>query len=313
MNINNIEINQQIKSVDLYICSASFESRCLVFTECINKESVSSVAIFYNKDKVDCFANNLQALQQQWGEKATHIPVCYKDASNIADTFSNFFKNNFSSQRGKILLDCTTFTHEGLLIILKYLNEYKSMYEDLNIIYICAEEYSVNTADVNEKWLTKGIKSIKTVLGYPGTSNPSKKNHLIILFGFELDRTIKLIDHMDFDEITLCFGSENDSIKTEHYILNKKRHEELLSLYPNAKKLEISLRDPDKTKQILLDYVKNDPNNIVIAPMNNKISTIGVALATVDNPNIQIIYSIANEYNVTNYSRPSSEIILLKI
>ena len=47
--------------------------------------------------------------------------------------------------------------------------------------------------------------------------------------------------------------------------------------------------------------------------MNNKISTIGVALATVDNPNIQIIYSKANEYNVTGYSRCSSEFILLKI
>ena len=313
MNVNNIELNQQIKSVDLYICSASFENRCLAFTESINKDSINSVAIFYNKDEVNSFDNNLQVLQQQWGERGTPIPVSYKDASNIADTFSAFFKRNFSSQRGKILLDCTTFTHEGLLIILKYFNEYKSSYEELNVIYNCAEDYSINTVNANEKWLTKGIKSIKTVLGYPGTSNPSKKNHLIILFGFESDRTIKLIDQMDFDEITLCFGSETDSIKTDHYILNKIRHEELLSLYPNAKKLEISLRDPDKTKLILLDYVKDDPNNIVIAPMNNKISTIGVALATVDNPNIQIVYSKANEYNVTGYSRCSSEFILLKI
>lgn len=314
MNItNNIELNQQIKSVDLYICSASFENRCLAFTESISKDSINSVAIFYNNDELNCFDNNLQALLQQWGEKANSIPVRYKDASNIADVFSVFFKKNFSSKRGKILLDCTTFTHEGLLIILKYLNEYKSSYEELNIIYNCAEDYSTNTVNVNEKWLTKGIKSIKTVLGYPGTSNPSKKNHLIILFGFELDRTIKLIDQMDFDEITLCFGSETDSIKTDHYILNKKRHEELLSLYPNAKKLEISLRNPEKTKQILLDYIKDDSNNIVIAPMNNKISTIGVALATIDNPNIQIIYSKANEYNITGYSRCSSEFILFKI
>ena len=314
MNVNNkIELNKQIKSVDLYICSASFENRCTAFTKVISKDLINSVAIFYNKDEEICFCNNLRVLQEQWEERAISIPVSYKDASNVADVFSAFFKKNFSSQRGKVLLDCTTFTHEGLLIILKYLNEYKSSYDELNIIYNCAKDYSTNTVSVNEKWLTKGIKSIKTVLGYPGTSNPSKKNHLIILFGFELDRTIKLIDQMDFDEITLCFGAETDSIKTDHYILNKNRHEELLSLYPNAKKLEISLRDPEKTKQILLNYVKDDPNNIVIAPMNNKISTIGVALATVDNPNIQIIYSKANEYNVTGYSRCSSEFILLKI
>ena len=312
MNVNNIELNQQIKSVDLYICSASFENRCLVFTETINKDSINSVAIFYNKDEENCLSKNLQILKQQWDKSAIPIPVSYKDVSDIVDTFGAFFEKNFSSQRGKVLLDCTTFTHEGLLIILKYLNEYKSKYEDLNIIYICAKEYSVNTADVNEKWLTKGIKSIKTVLGYPGISNPSKKNHLIVLFGFEIDRTIKLIDQMDFDEITLCFGSEADSINTDHYILNKKRHEDLLLLYPNAKKLEISLRDPERTKQILLEYVKDVANNIVIAPMNNKISTIGVALATIDNPNIQIIYSKANEYNINGYSNPSSEIIILE-
>lgn len=123
MNVNNMELNLQIKSVDLYICSASFESRCLAFTEGISKDSINSVAIFYNIDEVNCFDNNLQVLQQQWGERATSIPVSYKDASNIADVFGAFFKNNFSSQRGKVLLDCTTFTHEGLLIILKYLRE----------------------------------------------------------------------------------------------------------------------------------------------------------------------------------------------
>lgn len=138
-------------------------------------------------------------------------------------------------------------------------------------------------------------------------------NHLIVLFGFELERTIKLIDYLDFDKITLCFGSQSDSINTQHYKINKKRHQELLAIYPNAEKLEISLRDPFKTKEILLEHLKCDKYNIVIAPMNNKLSTIGVALAAMERPEIQLIYSKANEYNIHGYSKPSSMIYLFDL
>lgn len=311
--INIKDIHEYLSTVDLYICSASFESRSTIFTAAINKDIVNSATILYNNAPECCFKENIQYMEAEWADKAHLVPVLYEDTSSTADAFSAYFKKQFAQKRGVILLDCTTFTHEGLLIVLRYLYEYRDMYECLKVIYICAESYSNNTNNVKDKWLTKGISSIKTVLGYPGTFNPSKKNHLIILFGFELDRTIKLIDQMDFDDITLCFGSERDSITTEHYKLNKSRHEELLSRYPNAKKLEISLRDHTQTEQVLLDYIKDDASNIVIAPMNNKISTIGVALATVVNPNIQVIYSKANEYNVSGYSTPADNAILFDI
>lgn len=311
--INIEDIHKYLSTVDLYICSASFESRSTIFTAAINKDIVNSATIFYNNAPECCFKENIQYMEAEWADKAHLVPVLYEDTSSTADTFSTYFKELFQQKKGVVLLDCTTFTHEGLLIVLRYLYEYREMYECLKVIYICAETYSNNTDNVKDKWLTKGISSIKTVLGYPGTFSPSKKNHLIILFGFELDRTIKLIDQMDFDNITLCFGSEQDSITTEHYKINKSRHEELLARYPNAKKLEISLRDHAQTEQVLLDYIKDDASNIVIAPMNNKISTIGVALATVVNPNIQVIYSKANEYNVSGYSTPADKAILFDV
>lgn len=311
--INIKDIHEYLSTIDLYICSASFESRSMTFTNIVNKDTVNNVTIFYN-DSTECsFKENIQYMDAEWADKAHLVPIHYEDTSSTADTFSAYFKKIFAQKRGIILLDCTTFTHEGLLIVLRYLYEYREMYESLRVIYICAESYSNNTDNVKDKWLTKGISSIRTVLGYPGTFSPSKKNHLIILFGFELDRTIKLIDQMDFDNITLCFGSEQDSITTEHYKLNKSRHEELLSRYPNAKKLEISLRDHTQTKKVLLEYIKEDAGNIVIAPMNNKISTIGVALATVANPNIQVVYSKANEYNISGYSTPADNAILFDI
>lgn len=305
-------LNDQIKDVDLYICSVSFEDRCSVVTDAIDKKNVQSVAMFYNKNEESCFTKQLSHIESQWGEKVNKIGICYNDASDIADKFGDFFCKKFTKTIGNILLDCTTFTHEGLLIVLKYLYENRNQYDTLYVVYVCADSYSTNTSDPNKKWLTKGIHSTKTILGYPGIFNPSKKNHLIVLFGFELERTIKLVDQMDFDKITLCFGAKSDSIYTQHYQVNKARHEEMLSMYPNADKLEISLRDPGKTKAILLDYLKEDTHNVVIAPMNNKISTIGVAMAAIENPDIQLVYSKANEYNLS-YSTPSKDLILFSI
>ena len=50
--------------------------------------------------------------------------------------------------------------------------------------------------------------------------------------------------------------------------------------------------------------------NTVIAPMNNKISTVGAALAALKNPNIQISYAQADIYNVVGYSMPNDDYYL---
>lgn len=44
--------------------------------------------------------------------------------------------------------------------------------------------------------------------------------------------------------------------------------------------------------------IYQDDYNIIIAPMSNKISTLGVAYAALKNPNIQICYASTNQYNI---------------
>lgn len=311
MNIS--KLNEQIDVIDLFICSVSFEERACKTSEVIDVNKVNNALVVYNEDEKDCFESNLMLLSEKWNKNSSSLGVSFKDPSNIADILGGFFESFFKVEKGTILLDCTTFTHEGLLIILRFLDNYKDKFSKLKIVYVCAEEYSFDESNEGLKWLTKGIRSIKTVLGYPGIFVPSKQNHLIVLFGFEVERTIKLIEEMDFDKITLCFGSASDSINTKHYNINKKRHEKLSEFYPNADKLEISLRNPQKTKEIILGHVNTDNYNVVVAPMNNKLSTIGAALAAIKNPKIQLIYTKAKEYNIHAYSKSSNEIYLFDI
>jgi hypothetical protein len=180
--------------------------------------------------------------------------------------------------------------------------------------YNGAKEYSYNESVAEKKWLSKGVKKIRSILGYPGLLDPSKKNHLIVLFGFERERTKRLIDMFEYDLVSLAFGGKGVSISEDHQVLNEKRHEELLILYPNARKFEISLIDAIDTKQQLLAYMSDfSEYNTVIAPMNNKISTVGAGLAAIENPEIQLCYVTANQYNLQGYSHPSPYCYLFEV
>ena len=46
-------------------------------------------------------------------------------------------------------------------------------------------------------------------------------------------------------------------------------------------------------------------DNIAISPLNNKISTIGVAISGLKNEEIQICYASANQYNINAFSKSS--------
>lgn len=65
-----------------------------------------------------------------------------------------------------------------------------------------------------------------------------------------------------------------------------------------------SCQDILETKQIILSIFQKykDEYNIIIAPLNNKISTLGVAFAGLEQEEIQICYASANHYNIENYS-----------
>jgi len=293
-------------SIDLFICSSSFEERCLSIPFQISKIDYNKVFICYNANHTSNI-NNTKYLLDLFNKKSVEIKFNSERPLSIAENFYLALKNSLTSPKLNIILDITTFTHEALLIIIKILSLFKDRIENLYILYVGAREYSYNQKD-EDKWLSKGIGNIRTVLGYSGLINPSNSNHLIILFGFEYERTSKLIDTFDSYKVSLGFGSKWESINQNHYKINYERHLKLMQYYPRCEKFEFSLTDPYSTKKILIDQISKFPNyNTIIASMNNKISTIGAALVGIKDKNIQLCYVTANQYNIECYSIPSED------
>lgn len=213
----------------------------------------------------------------------------------------------------RVFLDCSTFTHEGLLMMFRLLEYKREKYAELLVGYVGAKDYSTDEPDPEKKWLSSGIREIRSVIGYPGVISPARSNHLIVVFGFEVERTMALIEHVQFDKVSLGFGPEHESIDSAHHHINVVRHRHLMDVYPHATGFELSLTDMNRAKASIDRQVASFPGaNTVIAPMNNKVSTLGAALAAIENSSIQLIYVRPVQYNTKGYSVPREDHYLFR-
>lgn len=305
------DINSILPEIDLFISAISFEKRCFSFIDSVYKKTiVKEIWFTYNENEKEFYEENLRHSETYAKSKliafSTNDPIITGKA--LLKNFQDLKKIS------NLLVDVSTFTHEGLLILFKFIDLFKEKCENLFVVYVGAKAYSLNEQNDEEKWLSKGTKTIRSVLGYPGILNPSQKNHLIILFGFELERTSKLIEDFEFDKVSIGIGPEQESIDPSHYAINRTRHINLIEKYPFAETFEFSLIEPSDTcRQIEAQIKKYQDYNVVIAPLNNKISTIGVALVALKDPKIQICYVRAHEYNYKAYSEPADDCYFIPI
>lgn len=310
------QISEFVKEkIDVFLCSASFEDRCFSIPKMISKRDIQNSVVFNVTDLDYKIAENADKLTAILGPASRRFELQIGDPAFSLKSMGVALNSVISKDKPQTyLLDITTFTHEGLLMLFKLLQLRLKPNDNLFLCYNGAKEYSCKEINPDDKWLSKGVNTVRSILGYPGLLDPSKKNHLIILFGFESERTSRLIDIYDYDLVSLAFGSKGASIAEEHQKLNETRHEALLRHYVAVQKFEISLVDAEETKNQLLSYIKEYSDyNTVIAPMNTKISSIGASLAAINNPEIQLCYVTANQYNIEGYSQPSDYCYIFKL
>ena len=205
-------------------------------------------------------------------------------ADSIRDKLSDSLDFTVSSN---ILFDITCFTRESLLMILAYLRTCNLRQSKLVFLYSHANKYKTP--------LSKGIKEVRSVLGFSGMLRPARKNHLIILAGYEDSRAISIV--MDFEPQFVSIGIGSPEQPPAHYSKAKEAFESLVRRIPNANQFEFDAYNPISTARIIEKEAKRYENsNIIVAPMNTKISAIGAALFALKCPYVQICYASAETY-----------------
>ncbi|MCP1384814.1 hypothetical protein [Runella salmonicolor] len=301
MKVNNI--NNYVGEVDLFIFSSGFERRSTKLGESLNDLQLKQSYVFHLDETYKISYENIIIVKKNIPK--TEIVVYPKN--NPLETFSiyngiisKFIENNFKNDKLKVVIDITTFTREVMLILIKVLSN-KSVSRKLNVllVYTPAKSYSESKESL---WLTKGVRDIRSVVGYSGLHSPSKKLLLIVLTGFEEERTERIIESFEPFKLILGKPSQKHSINSELNIISNQKFDLIKDKFKRIllEEFEFSCQNIGNTKDIISQIHNKYRNeyNIVISPLNNKVSTIAVGIAGLENQDIQICYASANQYNI---------------
>ncbi len=299
---------------DVFICSASYEERCTSIANAVaDHPDVVQRFVCFNQRSSSLVVANAKKLLDRLGPKAEGIPLDKVNPLATADSLQKAMSRiGADDARKSYLVDITTFTHESLLILLRVLQSRASM-STVCLAYAPADEYSLGLRE-EDKWLSKGITDIRSVLGYPGDNKPSRKSHLIVLVGFESDRAERLIDEYQPHIISLGFCTLGSSTALQHEAVNRQAFQRLAAKTPRYYEFEFSCVDIDAVEaSVSAQAVRFPESNVVIAPMNTKLSTVGVAGVAFRDTRVQLCYASASQYNVEAYSRPGTTCVLTKL
>lgn len=295
---------------EVFICCASFEQRCLSIARKVDTSVIKRAIICSFDDKCPSVENNRNSLCDFFGEKGTVVTLKKDSPLENYDKLYDVLKSLVGF---KTIIDISTFTREMFLICFRLFKQLEFNRDLIRICYNPSSVYSniTNSDDFDKMWLSKGVNEIRSILGFSGSPSAIKKNLLIVLAGFETERAQILIDNFEPAALYLGKAPADFSNSVELSKINDVNVSRLLSVYPDAFQFEFSCVDLGLTIDQITKIIEQNQEqyNIIISPMNNKVSTLAVASIAFKYPDIQICYASANMYNISEYSSPSDKIL----
>lgn len=315
MKFENIEAFHALRDY-VYFCAASYEERSLVAAQNVWRlHAPEKTYIFHAVDcceLVDRAVLKLSAVFPSSKLVETHLDNPLLTARNIIAAVLEVA----SLGKKDVLIDITTFTHEQLLIMLRTLLMNSAGLGNICCVYAHSGEYSYGEAGT-QKWLSKGCKGIRTVIGYPGLMIPGRSTTLVILSGFEYERAATVISEMEPDRLVIGTGLSEDGEGCAHQRSMREFQRlirEFCAMRSNVEEFEFSSQDvicAEKAYRHALS--KCTDSNVVVIPMNTKLSTLALARLALKNEAIQVCYAQPTSYNVAAYSTPGDKLTFLKM
>ncbi len=293
---------------DIFICSGSFEDRCKIIPTAIGLDDFKKCMIVEN-DNIVQVRENSKFLSAHFKDNAIHAKTNTTDPIVTADILNTTLTSLLREKtKSNVVVDITTFTHECLLILLRILNIHNDKIGKLHLLYSSALDYSVGQT-IENKWLSRGVANVRTILGYPGSFSPTSKTHLILFVGYEHQRASKLIELIEPNIISLGYGKPGTATNEKHEEVSQYSHDVVARLalkYSHVQSFPFACNDHKSAEEAINGQFSKFPEyNTIVAPMNTKLSTVGTYMAAIANEKIQLCYSPAVQYNFDNYSRPS--------
>jgi len=297
---------------DLFICCASFEERSLSGASRLGtgfrvRYSVIFVIEepFYTKE-VDANLSKLQGQLSHHTAEGVYIIRCQRD--NPAEAISQL-KNIWSKIKPKdsddpyVTLDISGFTKIYLLQLLYFI----VAEQNLGIPRIIHTTQSYMPTK-----LTRGVEQITTVANFFGTVSFEKQTLLVLLLGFEPERSLSVWKHFNPARTIALISNPPRDGQTDYLEYAQKNNAFLLA-QPNVELRDVPPDDPYGVRNILegIYHEVRDVSNVVVGPFGTKPQTIGVFLFCLEHPKVQVVYSYPSSYTRSYLQRQPGVTLLL--
>lgn len=294
--------------VDLFIGSVSFESRCRSVLQNMDRQRIGRALIGVNGTFRPWLHENLQWFGDVLGGRFQCLDVFSHDPVSTLLNVDQALSNVFQSELRSVVVDITTFTRESLIMLIQMLGKLRRSDTEITFVYATARQYSFGSENESKRWLSSGIRDIRPVLGFSGLMRPSRDTHMIVMVGFEDERALELIRACEPTFVSLGVCDPSQPGTESHQTTNERRLSRLLSVLPDVRKFRFLGYDAVATTEALAAQIEMFRDcNVVIAPMNTKISTVGAALLALRDESVQLCYAAPYSYNFDHYSLPGED------
>ena len=289
----------------IFLASASYEDRSLVVASSLPKGCRFAAGLVYVNEEflsggaAEATKRNMERLssllEQRCGVVRTEIGSWLDPARQLQALrrLVNVARERCSEAPNPcIYIDSSTFTRESLVVSCALLRRERKP-TVLRLFYTAAA--------VHGTWLSRGFRCVRNIVGYAGVQVPGAPTVLIVMSGFEPERTTRVIDEHEPSRVLLGIGNP----PTNSAFLDRNRKEqELVLARQDVEQFEFPARSVAECVTCLESLVV--PNlrkaNVIIAPMSTKLSTVAAMLVADRHPEVQLTYCVPGEYNTETYS-----------
>jgi len=253
----------------------------------INSYSINRVMLLRYQECDDLTKNARNLIEKLC--IANNIELDYLEISDLNPVqkwkvFDKHF-SNLDNVGQNVLLEISTMPRDTIWSLLYFLNPL-----DISIDYIYHSPKSYSS-----DWLTKEPGKPRLLFKHSGITRLGLPTALIILTGFEIERTKQLVH---FFEPKLTYLGVQKGNQFDNEKRNAENHESIKG-FTETKEFELDAYSEDNgyssiKKQI--DELKVD-YNVIVASLGPKPTSLAMYRAFLDNPEIALAYVPAKEFN----------------
>ncbi|MBO9417718.1 MULTISPECIES: hypothetical protein [unclassified Ruegeria] len=277
----------------MFVGRASFEERAYSAINELRGHHTINTTLFRSKDETPEAIELRERFSQ---DTDTLISLNTFEPLSTQMTLRRKIQSMRSLDFDRLVIDISSFRREELLILVRELTEVKELHEKTTLIYCRAKEHG--------DWLSQNVREVRPVIGFPGEVSSLRKTHLIVLGGIETHRALSIVRWYEPFSISLGYVPRHQAINDDVAERNLELGERLKVSFDQIEdEFEFSpssvsevIRGLEKTSE------KHSGKNIVIAPLNTKMSTLAVGLFAIAHPECQLCYAEVEIYNSKSYS-----------